>query len=87
MLTPTQSGYDKRSIVGPALADSSTAGERIRVTGCIRDGAGNPTGVLKDEAMNYVYKVIPAFSFEQKMEYLQAATDYAASLGITTASS
>ncbi len=50
----------------------------------VRDGAGNPTGVLKDEAMNYVYKVIPAFSFEQKMEYLQAATDYAASLGVTS---
>jgi predicted amidohydrolase YtcJ len=50
----------------------------------VRDGAGNPTGVLKDEAMNYVYKVIPAFSFEQKMEYLQAATDYAAGLGVTS---
>lgn len=50
----------------------------------VRDGAGTPTGIFKDEAMNYFYKVIPAFTFEQKMEYLQAATDYAASLGVTS---
>jgi hypothetical protein len=50
----------------------------------VRDAQGNPTGVLKDAAMDYVQKVIPESSFEQKMEYLQAATDYAASLGITS---
>ena len=32
MLTPEQSGYDKKSLAGPALGDASTAGERIRVT-------------------------------------------------------
>ncbi len=50
----------------------------------VRDASGNPTGVLKDAAMNYVYKVIPEFSFAEKAEYLQAATDYAASLGVTS---
>ncbi len=50
----------------------------------VRDAAGNPTGVLKDEAMAYVNRVIPEFSFEQKLEAAQAATDYAASLGITS---
>jgi predicted amidohydrolase YtcJ len=50
----------------------------------VRDADGNPTGVLKDAAMDYVYKVIPEPSFEQKMEYLRAATDYAASLGVTS---
>lgn len=50
----------------------------------IRDKDGNPTGVLKDAAMDYVYKVIPESTFEQKMEYLQAATDYAAGLGVTS---
>jgi predicted amidohydrolase YtcJ len=50
----------------------------------VRDARGNPTGVLKDAAMNYVYKVIPAFSFAEKTEYLQAATDYAAGLGVTS---
>ncbi|MDQ4123862.1 MAG: amidohydrolase [Acidobacteriota bacterium] len=50
----------------------------------VRDAQGNPTGVFKDAAMDYIQKVIPEFTFEQKMEYLQAATDYAASLGITS---
>jgi len=50
----------------------------------VRDANGNPTGILKDAAMNYIYKVVPAFSFAEKTEYLQAATDYAASLGVTS---
>jgi predicted amidohydrolase YtcJ len=51
----------------------------------VRDAQGNPTGVLKDAAMSYVNKVIPAFSFAEKLEQAQAATDYAASLGVTSA--
>ncbi len=50
----------------------------------VRDADGNPTGVLKDAAMNYIYKVIPPFTFAEKTEYLGAATDYAASLGVTS---
>jgi predicted amidohydrolase YtcJ len=50
----------------------------------VRDAGGNPTGVFKDAAMDYIQKVIPPFTFEQKTEYLQAATDYAASLGVTS---
>ncbi len=50
----------------------------------VRDAGGNPTGVLKDAAMNYVNKVIPESTFEQKLEAAQAATDYAASLGVTS---
>ena len=42
MLTPEQSGYDKKSLAGPALGDASTVGERIRVSGLIRDGQGQP---------------------------------------------
>ncbi|MDQ3129343.1 MAG: amidohydrolase [Acidobacteriota bacterium] len=50
----------------------------------VRDFGGVPTGVLKDAAMNYVGKVIPAFTFAEKLEQAQAATDYAASLGVTS---
>ncbi|MCU1290546.1 MAG: nfdA 3 [Acidobacteria bacterium] len=50
----------------------------------VRDAGGNPTGVLKDAAMGYVNKVIPGFSFEQKLEAAIAATEYAASLGVTS---
>ncbi len=50
----------------------------------VRDANGNPTGVFKDAAMGYLAKVIPDFSFEQKLEAAQAATDHAASLGVTS---
>lgn len=50
----------------------------------VRDAGGNPAGVLKDAAMFYVAKVIPDLSFEQKLEAAQAATDHAASLGVTS---
>ena len=50
----------------------------------VRDASGKPTGVFKDAAMNYVAKIIPDFSFEQKLEAAQAATDHAASLGVTS---
>jgi predicted amidohydrolase YtcJ len=50
----------------------------------VRDASGNPTGVFKDSAMNYVGKTIPDPSFEEKLEAAQAATDHAASLGVTS---
>jgi predicted amidohydrolase YtcJ len=50
----------------------------------VRDAAGNPTGVFKDAAMGYIEKVIPDASFEQKLEFAQAVTDYAASMGVTS---
>ncbi len=50
----------------------------------VRDASGNPTGIFKDAATVYVEKVIPAPSFEQKLEAAQAATDHAASLGVTS---
>jgi predicted amidohydrolase YtcJ len=50
----------------------------------VRDSAGNPTGIFKDEAMGYIQKVIPPMSFEEKLEALEAATNYAASLGVTS---
>ena len=50
----------------------------------VRDASGNPAGVFKDAAMGYIEKAIPDPSFEQKLEAAQAATDYAASLGVTS---
>jgi predicted amidohydrolase YtcJ len=50
----------------------------------VRDPDGNPTGVFKDAAMGYLEKAIPEPSFEQKLENAIAATDYAASLGVTS---
>ncbi len=50
----------------------------------VRDANGNPTGIFKDNAADYIYPAIPPMSFEQKMEALEAATNYAASLGVTS---
>ena len=41
-LTPEQYGYPFRSLAGPILVDSDTPGERIRITGRVLDGKGNP---------------------------------------------
>ena len=51
----------------------------------VRDPKTNePTGVLKDAAMSYVYKVIPDASFEEKLIAGRAATEHAARNGVTS---
>ncbi|MGH9818823.1 MAG: amidohydrolase [Pyrinomonadaceae bacterium] len=50
----------------------------------VRDSAGNPAGVFKDAAMGYIEKAIPGPSWDERIEALQAATDHAASLGVTS---
>ena len=45
---------------------------------------GEPTGVLKDAAQNYVWKVVPEPTFGEKLEAARAATNHAASLGVTS---
>ena len=50
----------------------------------VRDADGEPTGVLKDNAMELVAKVIPAPGQDQEDQALQAAMTYLASHGVTT---
>jgi hypothetical protein len=51
----------------------------------VRDAkTGEPTGVLKDAAMNFVWKVVPAPGFEEKLEAARAATAHAAAHGVTS---
>ncbi len=50
----------------------------------VRDAQGEPTGVLKDAAMNFVYKVIPAPSEDEMIEAVKAAMKYAAENGVTS---
>src|SRR5260370_2790098 len=45
---------------------------------------GAPTGILKDAAQSFVWKVIPAPTFEEKLTAARAATNHAASLGATS---
>lgn len=45
---------------------------------------GEPTGVLKDAAMNLVSKKIPASTIDEKLAAARAATEHAARLGVTS---
>ena len=50
----------------------------------LRDAQGNPTGILKDAAMNLMSAVIPPLSHEQRTNAARRALAYAASLGVTS---
>jgi predicted amidohydrolase YtcJ len=51
----------------------------------VRDSKGRITGVLKDNAMNLVWKTVPAATAEQEDKALEAAMQYVASHGVTSA--
>jgi len=50
----------------------------------VRDAAGAPTGIFKDSAMGSISKAVPDETFEQKLAFAQAASDYAVSFGVTS---
>lgn len=50
----------------------------------VRDAAGMPTGILKDNAMELVDQAVPAPSPDAKQEALQAATRYLLQFGVTS---
>ncbi len=50
----------------------------------VRDSDGNPTGILKDNAMSPVYQVQPDPPDSLKLRALQAAMNYVASCGVTS---
>jgi predicted amidohydrolase YtcJ len=50
----------------------------------VRDAQGNPTGDLKDAAMDIVFKVIPPLTHEQRLRAVRRALEYAALLGVTS---
>lgn len=50
----------------------------------LRDGKGEPTGALTEDAQFIVGKIVPALTREEKLEALRKGMKLAASLGITT---
>jgi predicted amidohydrolase YtcJ len=50
----------------------------------VRDANGEPTGVLKDAAMDPVYRVVPDASHGEILDAIRAALRYAAENGVTT---
>jgi predicted amidohydrolase YtcJ len=50
----------------------------------VRDAQGNPTGALKEAAEEYVRKVIPPLSHDQRLHAVKRALVHAASVGVTS---
>src|SRR4029077_17276242 len=50
----------------------------------VHDAHGNPTGALKDAAMDYVYKIAPPLSHNARLRAVKRALAHAASLGVTS---
>ena len=50
----------------------------------VRDARGVPTGVFKDAAMDYITRVIPKMTPEQRQRAVKRALAHAASLGVTS---
>lgn len=69
-----------------ALALANVTKDTNEVAGglMVRDAHGEPTGVLKDAAMDLVFRIIPPHSREEKLAAARAATAEAARLGVTS---
>jgi len=50
----------------------------------VRDRQGNPTGALKDAAMDLLFKAVPPPSHDQRRHAIERALAHAASLGVTS---
>jgi predicted amidohydrolase YtcJ len=50
----------------------------------VHDAHGEPTGALKDAAMDYVYKIAPPLSHDARLRAVKRALAHAASLGVTS---
>jgi predicted amidohydrolase YtcJ len=50
----------------------------------VRDAQGNPTGALKDAALDLMQKAIPPLSHDQRLHAVKRALAHAASLGVTS---
>jgi predicted amidohydrolase YtcJ len=50
----------------------------------VRDAQGSPTGALKDAAMDFVTKIEPPLSHEQRLKAVRRALAHAASFGVTS---
>ncbi|HVE57984.1 MAG TPA: amidohydrolase [Pyrinomonadaceae bacterium] len=50
----------------------------------MRDAAGEPSGILKDSAINLVKKLVPPFATDDKLAVAETASNYAAAFGVTS---
>lgn len=66
-------------LAGISAATADVAGGEI-----VRDSKGHPTGVLKDNAMDLVFRAIPEPGEEEYLKALEAAMAHVASQGVTS---
>jgi predicted amidohydrolase YtcJ len=80
--------YDGHMGVGNSLALrlAGITGKTPELPGgtIVKDAQGNPTGALKDAAMDYMNKVIPPMSHEQRVRAVKRALLHAAAVGVTS---
>jgi predicted amidohydrolase YtcJ len=80
--------YDGHMVLANALAlrlAGITAATPDPAGGVIvRDAKGNPTGILKDAALDLLLKAIPAPSHAARRRAIEAALHHAAALGVTS---
>jgi len=50
----------------------------------VRDAQGNPTGALKDAALDLMEKAIPPLTHDQRVRIIKRSMGYAASVGVTS---
>ena len=50
----------------------------------VRDAQGNPTGALKDAAMDAIDKAVPPLTYDRRLMIVKQAMAYAASVGVTS---
>lgn len=87
VLTPENPVFLYSSDTLSAFANSRAfqlAGLRAGRTDVDRDKDGNPTGIVRGDAMKRIAAVVPAHHTRNWMEIAETATNYAASLGVTS---
>src|ERR1700730_18073070 len=92
LVSPDTPVFVSRSDGHMALANSVTlrlAGVTVQTPDppggvIVHDAQGNPTGALKDAAMDYVYKIAPPLSHDARLRAVKRALSHAASLGVTS---
>jgi predicted amidohydrolase YtcJ len=69
-----------------AMKHAGVNKETLEVEGgqIVRNANGEPTGVFKDAAMAYIFRVIPEPTFEQNLSSAIASTEHSASFGVTS---
>ena len=82
------SRYDGHMVLANSLAlklAGITAGTPDPPGGVIvRDARGNPTGAIKDAAMDILFKAVPSPSHAERRRYAESALKHAASVGVTS---